>query len=896
MKKHYDVCVAGFWYGSNYGSLLNGYAEYRILKNFGKEVLMLQKPGGDQNDAEIAEGHNTRFVNRYYDKDDISPSLSYDRLGELNNICDCFCAGSDQIWNYNLSFHENLYLPFVHDDKKLISFATSFGHKKDKVPDDAKPVIRKYLQRYSAISVREQFDIDILRDNYDINGTLVFEPVFCIDKKYYRELADNSNFDESEPYLLTYILDPTPEKRKAILAYGKKLGLKIVNILNGVPSVWQRNKELLDLPNVVPDVGAEDFLKAFMNASYIITDSFHGSAFSIIFNKPFFAIGNYGRGYERFVDLLGRLSLTDRLISDTKNIPLDERMLKPIDYTSVNQIIAKEVAKTIDWFRYALDTPKKELPGIVFQHHESAVTSVLDKRMCMGCGACVSICPKNALELKADDTGYYRSVIDFNKCIDCGLCSKICPALNLPKNDNSKNPVCYEFIAADEKVLFNSSSGGIFPLLSAEVFRRNGAVCGAAWKDDFSVEHIIIDKECDLPKLQKSKYLQSYLGDTFRKVKEKLDDNTFVLFSGCPCQVTGLKAYLNKDYDNLLLVDLLCGNAPSTMFFQKYIQEEFPEGLKKYEFRYKAKGWNWDCVTLTLTDGSSVIRRGGREDNYQRVYHNHTMCAPHCEACRYQAVPRFGDITIGDFWGIDKKDTTIDTTKGVSVILCNNEKGRSFLDCIPKEDIKVKKEVPLSWLGGNGYAINNSRNYCSPKRNSFYNAVKSMPFSKAVNYALKPNHGVYTNIWNEEYSSALNYNTSIFHFKFNSDVWEEHYIFQKTVLVVKAGEPKPGRYAVLPLNKALAKNKTYVFSIRFKIKSNSTYINFHIKDSGSNYYQVIYTYKIPETDNEGWVEISKPFVPNSDIYDEFMLGASQLSGNGNYLVLDWITITEDDER
>lgn len=367
MKNHYDICVAGFWYGSNYGSLLNGYAEYRLLKEMGKEVLMLQKPISPDApviDKEITEGHNVRFVKKYYDPEDISIQYRYNELKELNAICDCFCAGSDQIWNYNLSFHENLYMPFVSDDKKLISFATSFGHKVDKTPRDSMPTVRKYLERYSAISVREQFDVDILKNNYGLKGELVFEPVFCIDKKYYDELIDNSSFNEEEPYLLTYILDPNDAKREAVLYYAEKSGLKVVNILNGNDTVWERNKNLLNLPNIVENVGAEDFLKAFKNASYVITDSFHGSAFSIIFNKPFLAIGNFGRGYERFNDLLGRLKLMDRLV-DPRNIPHDEKYLAPIDYTETNRIISEEAARTVAWLKNAVNTPKEKFESVV---------------------------------------------------------------------------------------------------------------------------------------------------------------------------------------------------------------------------------------------------------------------------------------------------------------------------------------------------------------------------------------------------------------------------------------------------------------------------------------------------------------------------------------------------
>ena len=412
---------------------------------------------------------------------------------------------------------------------------------------------------------------------------------------------------------------------------------------------------------------------------------------------------------------------------------------------------------------------------------------------------------------------------------------------------------------------------------------------GAAWKDDFSVEHIIISEKSELYKLQKSKYLQSYLGDIFRRIKEKLNMGIFVLFSGCPCQVTGLKAFLKKDYDNLLLIDLLCGNAPSTLFFKEYMKDAFPEGVEKYEFRYKEQGWNANCVTVTVTGGTSIVRRGGIEDDYQRVYHNHTMCAPHCENCRYQAVPRVGDLTIGDFWGIGKKDKTIDTRNGISVILCNNKKGRKYLESIPSENIELKKEVPLSWLGGNGFAINGSHNFCSSKRDAFYNVVGKMPFGQAVNYALKPNHGIYAK---EQNSFPLCYNSKIHRFHFDEEIWEEHYIRGSVCLFVKANNVPVGKYATLPLNQLLEKGKTYIFKARFKIKTKSSVLYFHIKDSASSYCQVIHNHKIKK-DDLTWQEVEVSFAPNSGIYDEFMFGASQISGEDNYLAIDYIYIIPD---
>ena len=200
----------------------------------------------------------------------------------------------------------------------------------------------------------------------------------------------------------------------------------------------------------------------------------------------------------------------------------------------------------------------------------------------------------------------------------------------------------------------------------------------------------------------------------------------------------------------------------------------------------------------------------------------------------------------------------------------------------------MKKEVPLGWLGGNGYAINGSHNYCGPNRDAFYNAIGKMPFGEAVNYALKPNHGIYRK---EDKFSPLSYNSSALHFHFDTAIWEEHYIRGTTCLIVKMDKAPIGKYAALPLNQALEKGKTYILKARFKIKTESNRLNFHIKDSGSNHNQVIYGHKIKENSLE-WEEIEVSFKPKSDIYDEFMFGASQVTGTVNFLAIDYIYIVE----
>jgi len=364
MNKHYDIGVIGFWCGSNYGSLLNGYATYKIIKSFGYSPLMVSKINASANDKEMNNTHNAQFVKKFYDNDNISPNYSYERLRELNQLCDGFCTGSDQTWNYGLSSRMATFLNFADDEKRKISFASSFGHAKDFTPQDKKGEIRRLLGRYDAISVREQSGIKIC-ESYGIKAEEVLEPVFCIDENYYFKLAEQSTFKESGKYMLTYILDPTPEKRKAILFYGEKLGLKIINILDGVPHVFEQNKTNLDLPNTLENVQAEDFLKAYINAEFVITDSFHGTAFAIIFNKPFISITNFRRGAVRFGELLGKFDLMYRLIPDPNNIPKDEKYLNSIDFFHANEVKISERKRTVNWLKNALETPKEKLPSVI---------------------------------------------------------------------------------------------------------------------------------------------------------------------------------------------------------------------------------------------------------------------------------------------------------------------------------------------------------------------------------------------------------------------------------------------------------------------------------------------------------------------------------------------------
>lgn len=710
MKKKYDIGIVGCWYWGNYGSLLNGYATNYLLKSFGLVPLNIITPNNG------FEPHAKKFFEIAYKKEDISQLLPFERVDEFNDICDMFLTGSDQIWNFkskgNRQYDSFFRLDFARDTKRKISFATSLG-KYNPEPEDIHELYVKLYNRYNAISVRETEAVDIFKRVYGLKAVQLMEPVLDIPKECWYNLADYSKYQEKSPYLLTYILDPTSEKRSAIEFYSKKLGIKTVNILDGFSGIYERNRNKLDLPGTLPNIWCADYLKYFRDAYYVITDSFHGVCFSLIFNKPFLALANYGRGIARFETLLDKVGMKDRLITNNE-IPLDDKFLYHLDFSAANDILAKERECAALWLENAVkcnNTPEQI-------HLKKHVNLYLPKERCMGCGACVSICPTRAIRLSEDEYGVYRSQVDESKCINCSKCKNVCAALALPYNFNSSNPLSYAFITANREELLSSSSGGAFSVLARIVLKRNGVVAGAVWENDFRVKHILTNSEDDLIKLQKSKYFQSYMGDIMVDIEKELIGGREVLFCGTPCQVTGLKKYLGKEYPNLLTVDLLCANCPSAGMFKNYFMQNYSDkNIKQYDFRYKSENdkiWNAKKVRLITEEGNELIKTE-QDDDYLAVYHTCSWSlSSHCLTCNYQGLPRHGDLTLGDCWGVQNFDNSIDVSNGVSVILVNSAKGNEFLKEIPKTEIAVLKHEPIEEIKKyNKIAFTENRNWSS---------------------------------------------------------------------------------------------------------------------------------------------------------------------------------------
>lgn len=309
---------------------------------------------------------------------------------------------------------------------------------------------------------------------------------------------------------------------------------------------------------------------------------------------------------------------------------------------------------------------------------------------CTGCGACANVCPVGAIEMRQNDEGFLYPHINQTKCINCGLCARTCP-VNNPKYTNNKMPVCFAAMA-ENPVREKSSSGGVFGVLAEYVLKHGGIVCGVAWNTEKKiVEHIIISQSEDLPKLQSSKYVQSDTKCVYKEIKNALGAGKIVLFSGTPCQNAAVRAVCGEN-DNLYCVDIICHGTPSPKVFHKYLDELNLDGdFIKTDFRDKVNGWKSELTITTITTDKSYSSIATKDD-FMLAFLKNLCLRKSCGRCPFNKLPRQGDITIGDFWGINTK---YDDKRGTSVVLVNTEHGEKLLSKI-KHSLKLLKHADLS--------------------------------------------------------------------------------------------------------------------------------------------------------------------------------------------------------
>lgn len=313
--------------------------------------------------------------------------------------------------------------------------------------------------------------------------------------------------------------------------------------------------------------------------------------------------------------------------------------------------------------------------------------STNEKSECFGCEACAQICPKNAISISEDEEGFRYPSINKKLCISCGLCHKVCPAKNMPEASKDEK-YAYGGYHRSKKVRHASTSGGAFTAIAQAWCDENYVVYGAASKG-LDVFHYGINDIKKLPVICKSKYSQSRMSNTFIKVRDDLKAGKKVLFSGTPCQVTGLKAFLqNADTTNLLLVEVICEGVPSPHYIRKlddYIFSKYGSRIKKLDYRSKGykkstQSFKWDFQRMALElENGKILEKDRWFNPYWSIWLDHLMSRPSCYECPFTTTERQADISLGDLWGVHLYCPELyGDNGGASLIICNTQKGREL--------------------------------------------------------------------------------------------------------------------------------------------------------------------------------------------------------------------------
>lgn len=363
---------------------------------------------------------------------------------------------------------------------------------------------------------------------------------------------------------------------------------------------------------------------------------------------------------------------------------------------------------------------------------------------CCGCSACVSICPKECLTLNADKNGFLQVKLSKHNCIECGLCEKVCPVLN-QREEKELEIEAFAVKNTEESQRKASSSGGVFIALANQVIEEGGVVCGAKFDKDFQLIHDFAQTKEELKPLMGSKYLQSDMKDCYKKVKNYLLQERLVLFVGTPCQIMGLKLFLRKEYNNLLAVEVVCHGVPSPLVWKKYLEEVSKRKkislneIENISFRNKDKSWR--VFNLKIEGKGKTILKESLHDNlYMRGFLQNLFLRQSCHNCLAKNFNSMADLSLADYWGIDRFHPEIDDNKGVSAMILYNKKikldfNKLFLD-FKKLKLDLKNTTLRNILETNTALVKSANPH--PRREEFFDTMNEKEFLNLKQYVGEP--------------------------------------------------------------------------------------------------------------------------------------------------------------
>lgn len=741
MKKQ-TIGILTFHSACNYGAALQAYALKTVCEELGYEVHIVNYAGGVKDGkptpvVEFMASANkkqgairlcrnalsyvgdtkrwsafARFRKQYFSES--VPCQTAQDVAALGY--DVYISGSDQIWNYKITGNQfdPVYFGNITNHAKQIVYAAS--SQDTPFPLDMELKFRDMLKDTSAvIGIREKKLANYAEQLTGVRYPVVLDPVLLAGREIIEKIPDREV--PRTPYILIYQIDANPASDISVRNLEKRFGCPVYTMtVPRLGSVHGRKGA----------VGPEDFLSLLKNAKFLVTNSFHGIALSLLFEKNFFVYEN-GGVMSRIDSLLATVGLHDRKVKMVADID----PLHAIDYRPVQDRLSVLREQSMTFLRDALDGNVLQIPSDGKKNQVPVLPmKQREKQDCCGCSACADVCPVKAIHMVADEEGFLYPKINEQICIHCGKCDKVCGFRPVAQQEEGfALPKAFGIKHKDDEARQSSRSGAAFVAFSDIILNHGGTVYGAAMAEDFTVSHIRATTAAERDRMKTAKYVQSDARGIYPQVAADLQEGKPVLFSGTPCQVAGLQEMLKAkqvNTDKLVCCDLVCHGVPSPMVWKdylEYIRRTYGGTVLEASFRDKSFGWDSHCESFVIEGRmKKVVRR-----DYTDLFYDHIMFRPSCYNCHFANVHRPGDLSLADFWGIEKNDPSFDDNRGVSLVLVSSAKGMALLE---------QAKSDLNWFECD---VTNciqptlvKPSTPSPRREQFWEDYQSTPFNKLI--------------------------------------------------------------------------------------------------------------------------------------------------------------------
>lgn len=613
----------------NFGAQLQAYALQKTIEGMGYACEQIRFIWSRE---ETIEGYENASINQKKFAEFSNGIKHSRRIYNADNIADCvddydaFVVGSDQVWGVEHSMPlmklPVMTLSFVPNEKVKIAYAASMGRAAP--VSGIKEVIKNELGKLDAISVREKTAADYLSGLVGRDISTALDPVFLLEKEIWNTLASDAESDGT-PYIFFYTTGADPRQDEIIDGISKELDLplKRLSYISG------------------ERIGPKEFVAWIKNAEYVVTDSFHATAFSILYHKQFItlpverAAADRNRNV-RLIDLLDMLDLADRYMNEDRSIgETAGKLTETIPYEQKEILLARYRTASFDFLERSLsiEKGKDEYP--------------VSRERCTGCGVCSLVCPEDAIRMEKDAFGFVYPVRNKDNCTACGKCRDICNNTLTGKEDRQAPGL----LRNNDEIRRGSSPPAVFYELASYILKNNGIVAACRNDPDFQVVHDFCFSEEGLDAFFRPKHVQSSAYKIFQRIKEYLEDHRTVLFVGAPCQTSALAAFLGALPERLYLIDFICEGVSAPELWDKYLKYIDEHGTTCYEDRDD------------LFSGSRL-----------------SFCRDSCYICPYKGAHRESDITIGDFVGTNKLLSGGYGGHGTAPALVHTSKGRALLN------------------------------------------------------------------------------------------------------------------------------------------------------------------------------------------------------------------------